>query len=132
MEIQEIYKETQRIIEESVGNPADSIGLDDTLFDGLGIDSIDLVDILFELETTYDIELKISDIEERAKAELGDNPYEIEGIITPEGLKAIQLNMTELDTTQLKEGLTVHQLVRLFTVHSICKIVQYRLEVKEG
>jgi acyl carrier protein len=130
MEIQEIYKKTQSVIEESVGIPADSIGLDDTLFDGLEIDSIDLVDILFELENTYDIELKISDIEERAKAELGDQPYEIEGVITPEGLKAIKSNMVEIDISKVKEGLTVHQLVRLFTVHSICKIVKYKLDAK--
>ena len=45
--------------------------MEDTLFDKLEIDSIDLVDILFELETLYDIELKISDIELKAKEELG-------------------------------------------------------------
>ena len=61
MEIEEIFKDVCKVIEDSIGTPADSIELDDTLFDKLGVDSIDLVDILFELETLYEIELKISD-----------------------------------------------------------------------
>ena len=63
MEIQDIFNDTKKIIQDSVGIPADSINLDDTLFETLDIDSIDLVDILFELENLYDIELKVSDIE---------------------------------------------------------------------
>ena len=63
MEIEEIYKNVAEVIENSVGTPKESIGLDQTLFDELGVDSIDLVDILFELESLYDIELKINDIE---------------------------------------------------------------------
>ena len=121
----------KKIIQDSVGIPADSINLDDTLFEKLGIDSIDLVDILFELENLYDIELKVSDIEVKAKMELGDIPYEVEGVITKEGLEAIKIHMSEIDVTKIVEGLTVHQLVQLFSVHSLCKIVQYRRETLE-
>ena len=64
--------------------------------------------------------------------ELGDTPYEIEGVITKEGLEAIKVHMTEIDPAKIVEGLTVHQLVQLFSVHSLCKIVQYRLETLEG
>lgn len=131
MEIEEIYKDVCQVIEDSIGTPADTIKMDDSLFDTLGVDSIDLVDILFELETKYNIELKISDIEVRAKIELGDKPSEIEGVLTKEGLEAISRHMPEVDPSKLKEGLTVHQLVQLFTVHSLCKIVKYRLETNE-
>ena len=128
MEIEEIFKNVAEVIENSVGTPRDSIELDQTLFDELGVDSIDLVDILFELESLYDIELKISDIESRAKEQLGDKPYEIDGVITEEGLIVIREFMTEIDPADLKEGLTVHELVQLFTVHSLCKIVKYRID----
>lgn len=128
MEIQQIFNDTKKIIQDSVGIPAESINLDNTLFDQLGIDSIDLVDILFELENLYDIELKVSDIEVKAKMELGDMPYEIEGVITKEGLEAIKIHMNEIDVAKIVSGLTVHQLVQLFSVHSLCKIVLYKLE----
>jgi acyl carrier protein len=127
MEMNEIFENVCVIIENSTGKPKDSIKMEDTLFEELGVDSIDLVDILFELETLYGVELKVSDIEQRIRVELGDVPYEIDGIITSEGLEAIRKHMTEVDPASIKEGLTVNRLIQLFSVHSLCKIVQYRI-----
>lgn len=126
----EIFENVCTIIENSMGRSKDTIKMEDTLFDELGIDSIDLVDILFELETLYDVELKISDIELRVKEELGNVPYEVEGVITEAGLGAIRRLMPEIDPESVKSGLTVHKLIKLFSVHSLCKIVEYRLEKK--
>lgn len=128
MEIKEVYENVCQVIELSTGTPNETIKLENTLFNDLAIDSIDLVDILYELENLYDIELKVSDIEARAKSELGDIPYEVDGVITKEGLKTIKMFMTEIDPKELKEGLTVNNVIQLFSVHSLCKIVMYRLE----
>jgi acyl carrier protein len=129
--LNEIFKNVCEIIEKSIGTPKESITLQDTLFEKLGVDSIDLVDILFELETKYNIELKVSDLEAKSKEELGDIPYEIDGVITPEGLASLKKHMTEIETVNLQEGITIHQLVQMFTVESLCKLVLYRLEMSE-
>ncbi|MGB0390476.1 MAG: phosphopantetheine-binding protein [Salibacteraceae bacterium] len=126
--MKEIFDNVCLVIENSIGTPKESIKMEDTFFDKLGVDSIDLVDILYELEILYDVELKVSDIELRVKEELGDTPYEIDGVITPEGLVAVRKHMTEIDPSVIKEGLTVHRLIQLFSVHSLCKIIQYRIE----
>ena len=130
-EIKDIYDNVCLVIENSIGTPKETIKLENTLFDELGVDSIDLVDILFELEMMYNVELKVSDIEIRAREELEDVPYEIDGVITPEGLEGLKKHMSEIDKNEIKEGLTVHRLIQLFSVHSLCKIVQYRLENKD-
>ncbi len=132
MEINRIFEKVKEVIEESCGIDADSIQLDDTLFDDLGIDSIDMVDILFELESEYDIELKISDLEKRSEEELEGRPYEIDGVLTKEGLESLKRNMTEVDENLFVEGLTVHQLMKLFTVHSLCKLVIFQIDKKEA
>ncbi len=132
MEINRIFEKVKEVIEESCGIDADSIQLDDTLFDDLGIDSIDMVDILFELESEYDIELKISDLEKRSEEELEGQPYEIDGVLTKEGLESLKRNMTEVDENLFVEGLTVHQLMKLFTVHSLCKLVIFQIDKKEA
>ena len=129
-ELDEIFSVVAETIENSIGTPKEEIGLKQTIFDELAIDSIDMVDILFELESNYGIELKVSDIESRVREELGDTPYEVEGIITTEGLVMLRKHMTEIDQSLLTEGLTVHGLVKLFTVESLCKIVVYRLEAQ--
>ena len=102
--------------------------MEDTLFDKLEIDSIDLVDILFELETLYDIELKISDIELKAKKELGDVQYEIDGVITAEGIESLKQHMSEINPDKLTEGLTINELIQLFSINSLCKLVLLKLE----
>ena len=131
MELDEVFDSVQAVIEQSIGKPKEEIQLESTLFKELDVDSIDMVDILYELELLYDIELKISDIELRAKSELGDIPYEINGEITKEGLSVIKKVMSEIDANLLVEGLTIHQLVQLFSVHSLCKMVMHKLETIE-
>ncbi|HFB99402.1 MAG TPA: acyl carrier protein [Phaeodactylibacter sp.] len=131
MQINEIFEKVKEVIEESCGIDANEIELKKTLFGDLNIDSIDMVDILFELETEYDIELKISDLEKRSKEEMGGKPYEIGGVLTPEGLETLKKNMTEVNPNLFVEGLTVHQLMQLFTVHSLCKLVEYQIEQKK-
>ena len=79
------------------------------------------------VESAYDIELKVSDLEERSKGELDGKPYEIDGVLTKEGLESLKKNMTEVDHSKFEEGMTVHQLMKLFTVHSLCKLVEYQL-----
>ena len=68
--LDEIFIDVCEVIESSTGINKNEIKLESTLFDELGVDSIDLVDILFELETLFDLELNISDIELKAKEEL--------------------------------------------------------------
>ncbi len=132
MNFDSIFEKVKLVIDESCGIESKDIQLNNTLFGDLEIDSIDMVDILFELESEYNIELKISDLEKRSKGELEGKPYEIEGVLTKEGLETLRANMTEVDPALFVEGLTVHQLMNLFTVHSLCKLVAHQLEVKVG
>ena len=130
--LDEIFTDVCEVIESSTGINKNEIKLESTLFDELGVDSIDLVDILFELETLFDLELNISDIELKAKEELGDIPYEIDGVITEDGLKALRIHMTEIDSEKLEHGITIHQLIQFFSTHSLCKLVLYKMEMKEN
>ena len=126
--IEEIFDDVRNVIENSTGYKKEDINMVDTLFDKLEIASIDLVDILFELETLYDIELKISDIEIKAKKELGDIQYEIDGVITAEGIESLKKHMSEINPDKLTEGLTINELIQLFSIHSLCKLVLLKLE----
>lgn len=128
MELKEIFKDVTEIIDDSCGIEAESIQLEDTLFDKLQIDSIDMVDILFEIETKYDISLKVSDLEMRTKSDDLENPNEIDGKITEKGVAAILEEMPEIDLTQVHSGMTIEELIKLINVHSLCKIIKLKLD----
>jgi acyl carrier protein len=130
MEKEKIFESVCQVIENSVGIASAEIRPDSTLFNELHIDSIDLVDILFELETMYDIELSMAVFEENAREELGDKPFEVEGIITRDGLDAIRKNMPEIEAGKVVEGLTIVELVRLFNVQTLTNLIARKIQMK--
>ncbi len=128
----EILKSVQEVIHQSSGVALDTIQPDATLFDDLAIDSIDMVDILFNLERKYGIELKISEIEQFSKAELGDEPFEIDQIITEKGLEVLKRNLPDLNATKLVHGITINDIIRLITVKTLAHLVQVQIDKKQS
>ena len=119
----EVLETVKLVINQSSGVPLETIHANSTLFHELNIDSIDMVDILFNLERKYDIELKISEIENYAKQELGDEPFEIDNVITQKGLQILKEQMPELDQNKLVDGITIHDIIKLITVQSLTNLV---------
>lgn len=130
MDIKQIFEDVKEIIEESCGIEASSIQLTDTLFNKLQIDSIDMVDILFEIETKYDISLKIGDLKQQSDKGSDKRPTEVEGKITAEGVLSIVAEMPEIDLDKVHEGMSIDELIRLINVHSLCKIIKAKLDEK--
>lgn len=132
MNKEEIIEKIRQVIHESCGISIDEIKPDSTLFNELNIDSIDMVDILFNLERAYDIELKISEIERYSKQEMGDEPFEIDHIITPKGLEVLKRRLPEIDHSKLVEGITIHDIVKLINVTSLANMVFTQIERKNS
>lgn len=130
MVLKNVFEKVKLIIVDSCGIEAKDITLESTLFDDLSIDSIDMVDILYNVETEYDISLKIGDFEKDARKELKGKPYEIDNVVTPEGLKVLRKRMPEIPKEKLKPGITVHELLKLFTVRSLCKLILQKTNEK--
>lgn len=126
----EIIASVQEIIHQSSGVALAHIQPNATLFDELAIDSIDMVDILFNLERKYGIELKISEIEQFSKAELGDEPFEVDQVITEKGLEVLRKRMPEIDPSKLVHGITIHDIIRLITVESLANMVIVQIDKK--
>jgi acyl carrier protein len=127
-----VFQEVRRSIAESCGIAEALIVPKATLFEELRISSIDLVEILFTLESRFDVELKISDIEGRSREELGDAPFEVQGVITPEGLEVLRRTVPEIPEERLVPGLTMYEIVNLITVEVLCSMVRQKLTEVAG
>jgi acyl carrier protein len=127
-----VFQEVRRSIAGSCGIPEALIVPKATLFEELRISSIDLVEILFTLESRFDVELKISDIESRSREELGDAPFEVQGVITPEGLQVLRRTVPEIPEERLVPGLTMYEIVNLITVEILCSMVRQKLTEVAG
>ncbi|MCX6269780.1 MAG: phosphopantetheine-binding protein [Bacteroidetes bacterium] len=130
--LNEVFEKVRTVISASCGINPEKVSLKSTLFDDLEIDSIDFVDILFMLETSYSISLKVGDIERDARRELGEKPFAVNNMITPDGLELLKEKMPEVPSEKIKEGLAVHDIVSLISVHSLCKMIINKIALRQA
>jgi acyl carrier protein len=110
--------------------PAAPIRAEQKIIDDLGADSLDLLDLTFNLEQKFRVSISPRDIERRAKEKLDGHPLEIEGRYTPEALAELRKALPEIPAEELADGLTVADLPRKFRVATMVNLVCRLLEEK--
>ena len=123
-------------VKECIGQALDvapeGIGEGQRLVGDLGADSLDLLDLTFHLERRFHVKISPRDMEKRGREKLGDKPWEVDGVLTPEALADLRANMPEVPADELKEGLVVDHIPRLFRVTTMVNLVCRLMEEKEG
>jgi len=104
----------------------------DKVVGDLGADSLDLLDLTFQLEQKFGIKISPRDIERRAREVLGDVPLEVDGVYTPEALEELKKALPEIPPEELSHGLTTAGLPRCFRVATFVNIIQRLMEEQVG
>ena len=104
----------------------------DRILEDLGADSLDLLDLVFQLEQRFKIRISPRDIERRAQKELGENPLEVKGVYTPEAIEQLRKAMPEVPRGELSEGLRSADLPRSFRVVTFVRLVTRLMEEQHG
>lgn len=105
---------------------------EDRIIEDLGADSLDLLDLLFQLERRFDIKISPRDIERRAQAALGGTPLEVDGVYTPEALAALRAALPEVPAAELSGSVRAIDLPRRFRVGTFAGLVARFLEEQHG
>ena len=126
---EEIFRDLQSVMVEALHIPDDKIIWQAKLIDDLGMDSLDLLDLLFQMEQKFNIRLSSRDFENRAKQELGETPVEINDVFTPQALERLRRTMPEVPPEELLPGLTRQELPRRFRVATL---VNWVVKAKEN
>ncbi len=132
MEYNEVLQFVKQTISESTGEEIENIHENSTLFDELGLTSIDIIDVLYALEMEYDIKIKINEMEKYTKAKLNGKPYSIDGVITKEALEILKNYMSDVPPERLKYGITEKDVLMMITVGMLAKSVLYKIQENEG
>ena len=130
-DFEDVFEKVKDCLVDSCGVDRQEIELEKTLMDDLGIDSIDLIDLVYTLEKQYTISLEIGEFAKMAARELEDVPFEKDNVITDRGLVLLKEWIGESQHKNIQKGLTVQQIPFLFTVQSICILVRKKLEDKD-
>jgi acyl carrier protein len=111
-----------RVIAEALGRDPADITAESNLFDDLGADSLDLLDIVFALESKFDVEITRGALEAAAKGDMTDDEFAPAGVISAAGLARLRSLLPE-SAARITAGLLPRQIPTLFTVGTFARIV---------
>ena len=126
-----VWSKVQDAFAAALGLEEDEIELDSKLIEDLGAESLDFLDIVYRLERAFDIKIPRGGIESSAQEEAGGT-YEIDGILTDEGLSALKQLMPEVPPEEFVDGLRVTEVPELFRVATFYNLVLHLLAEKAG
>ena len=129
MEVQSVYPQVASIIADVLVVDEAEVALNKRLIEDLGAESIDFLDLIFQLEKTFNVKIPRGQIEKDARGQLSDAEFEQNGVITERGLAALKSYLSEIPAENFKSGLKNNEIPTLFTVETMCKLV---LRAKEA
>ena len=132
MEDKEIYEKVEEAIVEALGVEPEEVEPNSVLFDDLGAESLDLLDIVFRLEKTFDIKIPRGGIQQDVLAAEGvkEEDVVVDGALTALGVEKLRERMPEVDQEKIHEGFRTDDIPTLFTVQTFVTIVKHQLENK--
>ena len=132
MEDQKIYEGIKEAIVEALGVEPEEVEENSALFDDLGAESLDLLDIVFRIEKTFGIKIPRGGLQNDLLDAEGIKQEDvlIDGALTALGAEKLKEKMPEIDPEKIQEGFRTDDLPTLFTVQTFVNIVKLQLANK--
>ena len=119
--------EIRQIFANALNLDLEDVSLNSNLVEDLGAESIDFLDITFQLETKYGIRIPKGEIISLAQAGLSDDEFNENGLVSPKGLLNLARNELALDSKKIVQGLKMQAIPETFTVQTFVNLVERQL-----
>jgi acyl carrier protein len=126
----DVERRVLEVIARAMDCPVSDVKPTSSLEADLGAQSLDYLDIAFSLEREFRIQFPRADFLQRASDHFGEENLVKDGVITDFGLQLLAKGMPEIDPAQLKPGLKVTEVRRMFIVATFVRVVQQLLAHK--
>lgn len=123
MNVQSVYPKVREIVADVLVIDEDEVSLDSRLIVDLGAESIDFLDLVFQLEKEFAIKIPRGQLEKNARGNLAEDEFEKGGVITEPGMEALKAYLSEVPAENFKANMKVNEIPMLFTVETFCKLV---------
>lgn len=123
MNVTIVYPKVCEIIADVLVIDEDQVSLNSRLIADLGAESIDFLDLVFQLEKEFKIKIPRGQLEKNARGDLAEDEFEKGGVLTEQGLVALKNYLSEVPANQFKASMKVNEIPMLFTVETFCKLV---------
>lgn len=123
MNVEAVFPKVREIIAEVLVIDEDEVQLNSRLITDLGAESIDFLDLVFQLEKEFAIKIPRGQLEKNARGTLAEEEFEKGGVVTEQGLVALKSYFSEVPADLFKSNMKVGEIPSLFTVETFCKLV---------
>jgi acyl carrier protein len=128
----ELFAGFKECMTEVMGEEIDGIGLNDSLIEDLGAESLDLLDLVFRLEMMFKIRVPRGGIREMALRGLSEDEFEVEGCLTEMGAENLRRILPEVDPERITAGMYSDEIPQCFTCRTFLRLVVWRRIVGES
>lgn len=118
-----VFPKVREIIADVLVIDEEEVQLQSRLIADLGAESIDFLDLVFQLEKEFAIKIPRGQLEKNARGHLAEDQFEKGGVLTPEGLTALKSYLSEVPAENFKANMKVNEIPMLFTVETFCKLI---------
>ena len=123
MNVESVYPKVREIIADVLVLDESEVALDKRLIVDLGAESIDFLDLVFQLEKEFNIKIPRGQLEKNARGDLREDEFEQGGVLTAAGLVALKNYLSEVTQDAFKDHMKLNEIPMLFTVETFCKLV---------
>lgn len=123
MNVDSVYPKVREIIADVLVIEEEEVSLNSRLIGDLGAESIDFLDLVFQLEKEFSIKIPRGQLEKNARGDLDEDEFEKGGILTEKGMQALKNYLNEVPKDYFKANMKVNEIPLLFTVETFCKLV---------
>ena len=113
-------------IAESLSVEVEEVKPESNLMDDLGADSLAFLDIVFQLEQAFDIEITRGEMERAARGDMSEDEFAPGGVISEAGLERLRELMPEA-RDRITSGLKPQMILSLFTTSTFANMVEGKL-----
>lgn len=132
MNVQSVYPKVREIIADVLVIDEEEVSLTSRLIADLGAESIDFLDLVFQLEKEFGIKIPRGQLEKNARGALSEEEFEKAGVLTAQGLDALKRYLSEVPAEQFKANMKSNEIPKLFTVETFCKMVVSEVAKKQS
>lgn len=123
----EILATVQAAIAEVLGREPAEVTPTSSLMNDLNAESLDFLDLLFRLESSFGIKIPRGGIQRATQGSLTEAEFQQNGVLTEAALERLRILMPEVDATRLKTGLTAREIPALFNPETFTRLVAWRI-----
>lgn len=120
----------RKVVAESLALDLGEVTPESRLFEDLGADSLDFIDMIFTLEKEFGVKLREGEFDFLARLDFSNPAVLRDGALTPEAIERLRAWLPALDREPDPAKVTPARLFSLITVESLAIVIRKRVELE--